>query len=635
MDGAEPADGTMSDRSYERRAQPRSHLHRESVAVEHPPGGARPPLRVGVVLDSTEPPRWVHWLLDDLAHAPFAALAAFIVAAPPPSGADARGGLLYPLYARLDRRLFPLHPDPLQSLSLDGREGEGVPLTHATSATRMSLAQEESAAIRDQRLDVLLCLGAALSPQAAAGLARLGALYLRMGGGELPAGVREVLDGVPATRSAVYALRNDGGPPRLAVEAYRKTHKRSAYRTRAELYRKAPGLLLRALRDLHDSGVDGDDGLARDGELPARRDAADFTAGEVHLRLPTDAEMSRGLLKAGGRLLEHARHDAGTFDQWIIGLHLHAGTSHVAYDRLASLAWRTVIPPRDRFWADPFPVRVPGGHVVFVEEYLHERGRAHISAIEVSESGATSAPVPVLEREHHLSYPFILEWHGERFMIPESIGGRTVDAYRATSFPDSWTLEAQLLGDVRAVDATPIEVEGRWWMFAGVAPERHSHPSDWQEELHLFHASSPLGPWTPHRRNPVKTDVRGSRPAGALFWRNGELWRPAQDCSVRYGYAITLHRVLRLNASEFLEEPVARIDPDWTPGLRGTHTVNSSPGLVVLDGRLIRRKRGDRFDRPAASQPAPAMGAWSSIHADAPFGRASAAATAHQVPEVR
>jgi hypothetical protein len=140
-------------------------------------------------------------------------------------------------------------------------------------------------------------------------------------------------------------------------------------------------------------------------------------------------------------------------------------------------------------------------------------------------------------------------------------------------------------------------------MFAGMEAERHSHPSDMQEELHLFHASSPLGPWTPHRRNPVKTDVRGSRPAGSLFWWNGELWRPAQDCSVRYGYAITLHRVLRLNTSEFREEPVARIDPDWTAGLRGTHTLNSAPGLVVLDGRLVRRKAGDTFDRPVTADP--------------------------------
>ncbi len=630
----------MADRDDERQSRSRSPLHGEPAAADRRPSDACPPLRVGVVLDSTQPPRWVHRLLEELAHAPFAVLALFIVAAPAPSDETAterpRSGLLYSLYARLDRRLFPLHPDPLEPLPLAGGDGEVVPLMYAAGGSRTPLVPEESAAIRARELDVLLCLGGSVPPQATVGLARLGTLYLQMGEGELPTGVREVFDGVPATRSAVYVLPNEAGPPRLAAEAYRKTHKRSAYRTRAELCRKAPGLLLRALRDLHDTG--GETFVAvlgrSDGGV-ARREAAEVTLGGPQPRCPTDAEMTRGLLRVGGRLLEHARHEAGTVDQWIVGLHLHpAGTPHVAYDRLASLAWRTVIPPRDRFWADPFPVRVPGGHVVFVEEYLYERGRAHISVMEVSESGAASTPVPVLEREYHLSYPFILEWRGERFMIPESSGGRTVDAYRATSFPDAWTHEAELLGDVRAVDATPIEVEGRWWMFAGVAPERHSHPSDWQEELHLFHAPSPFGPWTPHRRNPVKSDVRGARPAGSLFWWNGELWRPAQDCSVRYGYAITLHRVLRLNASEFREEPVVRIDPSWTAGLRGTHTLNAVPGLVVLDGRLVRRKAGDAFDRPAAAAPL-ALGTRPSGHADVRFDRAGAAAAAAAADRVR
>jgi hypothetical protein len=111
--------------------------------------------------------------------------------------------------------------------------------------------------------------------------------------------------------------------------------------------------------------------------------------------------------------------------------------------------------------------------------------------------------------------------------------------------------------------------------------------------------------------------------------------RPAQDCSVRYGYAITLHRILRLNASEYREEPVARIDPCWTAGLRGTHTLNAVPGLVVLDGRLVRRKGRDVFDHPAASPPSLASSTRSSRHADAPFDRASAAGAAHRVPEVR
>jgi hypothetical protein len=143
-----------------------------------------------------------------------------------------------------------------------------------------------------------------------------------------------------------------------------------------------------------------------------------------------------------------------------------------------------------------------------------------------------------------------------------------------------------LLDKIRAVDATLAEVDGRWWMFANIGQERASRWSDWNEELHVFHAPSPLGPWTPHRRNPVKSDVRSARPAGRLFRLGRDLYRPAQNCAVRYGHSITINQVVRLTPSEFREVPVSAILPHWAAHLVGTHTINSVRGLTVIDGRL-------------------------------------------------
>jgi hypothetical protein len=143
-----------------------------------------------------------------------------------------------------------------------------------------------------------------------------------------------------------------------------------------------------------------------------------------------------------------------------------------------------------------------------------------------------------------------------------------------------------LLDGLYAVDATLAEVDGRWWMFANVGVEGALN----YDELCIFHAPSPLGPWTPHRRNPVKSDARSARPAGRLFHWNGDLYRPAQDCSGAYGSAIVINRVLRLTASEFREEPVSRIEAKWAPNLHGVHTVNTAAGISVIDV-LVRRRR--------------------------------------------
>jgi hypothetical protein len=108
--------------------------------------------------------------------------------------------------------------------------------------------------------------------------------------------------------------------------------------------------------------------------------------------------------------------------------------------------------------------------------------------------------------------------------------------------------------------------------------------------LHIYYSATPLGPWKPHQRNPVKSDVRNSRPAGRLFYWNGELYRPAQDSSQRYGYAMTINRVVRLTPDDFVEEEVSKVLPHWRKDLRGTHTLNICEDLTVIDCLMHRRR---------------------------------------------
>jgi len=162
-------------------------------------------------------------------------------------------------------------------------------------------------------------------------------------------------------------------------------------------------------------------------------------------------------------------------------------------------------------------------------------------------------------------------------MLPESSdSGRSV-LWRCTRFPDVWTQEAVAL-EAALHDASVVEVEGRWWLFACQAPQG-ALPYD---ELHLYHAASPLGPWTPHRCNPVKSDARDSRPAGAPFLRGARLFRPAQDCT-RYGSRTRVMEVSSLSLDAFAEREVACLKPDWLRGGLGQHTLNSDAGLVVVD----------------------------------------------------
>ena len=121
-----------------------------------------------------------------------------------------------------------------------------------------------------------------------------------------------------------------------------------------------------------------------------------------------------------------------------------------------------------RFYADPFPVVWRGRTFLFVEDYEHAKAKGVISVVEFGPDGPMGQPQQALERPVHLSYPNVFERDGEMWMIPESGGAGTIDLYRALDFPFRWRLERTLVSGVCANDATLIEHDGRWWMFATV-----------------------------------------------------------------------------------------------------------------------------------------------------------------------
>ena len=360
-----------------------------------------------------------------------------------------------------------------------------------------------------------------------------------------------------------------GAPPRVVSESWSRTYPFSLARTRERFLEKTGELACRALREVQRSGA---------AFLERGRPAGAATAPAL-----AGAGLARELGALGGRVLRRALTRALHIEQWFLAFRFD-GAARVAPDLGG---FTRLVPPADRDWADPFPLERGGRHYVFFEELPYKARKGHISMIELHPDGVWSAPVRVLERDYHLSYPFLLEHAGALYMIPETAQNRTVEVYRCVEFPLRWRLEATLLDGVRCVDATFHRAGGRWWMFANMAAGERGAFDD---ELHLFHAERLFGDWQPHARNPVKSDARCARPAGKLYRRDGALYRPAQVCVPRYGAGLALHRVRRLTPQEYVEEEAQRIVPQATDGLLGLHTVNRTGGLTVIDAFARRRR---------------------------------------------
>ena len=106
----------------------------------------------------------------------------------------------------------------------------------------------------------------------------------------------------------------------------------------------------------------------------------------------------------------------------------------------------------------------------------------------------------------------------------------------------------------------------------------------WCFSTQLFQAATPLGPWRPHARNPIQTDLRHCRPAGRLFRRQGKLLRPAQDGSSRYGGALWLMEVTTLTPETYREQPLLRLGPEWLAGNLCLHHRDATERFEVIDG---------------------------------------------------
>jgi hypothetical protein len=275
------------------------------------------------------------------------------------------------------------------------------------------------------------------------------------------------------------------------------------------------------------------------------------------------------------RILRHEFTKRLFREQWAIVLQRRTDSSKVNFEHNL----RIIRSSKDRFYADPFLIERNGNNYLFFEDYKFSSRKGVISCCEVDAEGNCSKPRPVLERNYHLSYPFLFTWQGELYMIPETRGNRTIEMYRAKDFPNTWVLEAVLMSDVAATDSTLLEYHDKWWLFTAGMLE-HASP---HETLWLFFAESPMGPWTAHPKNPIVSDPSCARPAGCLFFDNGELIRPSQDCTRGYGYATNLHRVSVLSETDYQESLLMSISPEQIPGSSGIHTFNQNVEFRVID----------------------------------------------------
>lgn len=282
-----------------------------------------------------------------------------------------------------------------------------------------------------------------------------------------------------------------------------------------------------------------------------------------------------------GRKLDKQQ-EQGFVQQWFL---LAGEANGAAYPQPQQL--NPIYPPNDRFWADPFLWSKDGRYFIFFEDFPFATWRGLISVLEIDEQGQQiSEAQPVIDEPYHLSYPFLFEYDGQLYMIPEKTQVKRIDLYRCVEFPNRWEFVHTLMDGIKAADSTLIEHEGRWWLLCAAKMGR----TRINESLFAFYADSPLSTqWTPHLANPLVRDLSQGRPAGRIVLsKQGQLLRPSQNCVKRYGYGININRIVSLTSNHYQEEKVWQVEAsDINSQWRAIHHLDYHKHLMVMDAQRL------------------------------------------------
>jgi hypothetical protein len=242
-------------------------------------------------------------------------------------------------------------------------------------------------------------------------------------------------------------------------------------------------------------------------------------------------------------------------------------------------------------YADPFLINRNNELYLFYE-IVNKGGRGEIAAYRSRDLKEFENVGVVLRSSFHLSFPFVFEYNSAVYMVPESHQAGEVALYHFEDFPFGLTKLRTLL-DGKYVDSHLIHNEDRWFLFTTFN----------EEELHVYVAEDLFsGKFLPHKGNPITRDLKRSRSAGSVFRENGQLYRVAQDCSIRYGGNTSLHKIIELSPVAYKECMVAEQlfigRASWN--LLGAHHFSTcefnGSTIVAIDG-----KQADYFANRFAS----------------------------------
>lgn len=546
-------------------------------------------LKIGLMIDSTDVPYWVYLMIEKINQSNYAKIELLIVNGSKISKNSTltkiknnRNYFLYKIYTKLENKIYKPELDVFTTYDLKDKLSKVKEITVIPKQTKYSdwIKPEDVKEILENDLDVIVRLGFRILRGDILKAAKCGVWSFHHGDNDVnrggPAGFWEVFQNHPVTGSILQIINEELDEGKVLAKSYSTTDPMLVKRNCNNYYNKTLSFLPRKLKELHELGKD--EFLEK---VENENENIKFYSNRLYVK-PTNNEFFKMGCSNFGKFLKRNLENSYSFEQW--------GLLFDIKKEISKSMWRykKILPPKDRFWADPHIVTIDENYFIFIEEYIYNQSKGHIAVIKMDKDGNHDYLGKVLEKDYHLSYPFVFEFENNFYMIPETESNNNIELYKCVDFPKKWEYHGEIMSNVSAVDTTIFNHDNKWWMFSGIKENMGSSNSD---ELFLFHSDNPLtDKWEPHSKNPIISDVRQARPAGKIFSFKDKLYRPSQNSSKFYGYGISINQINNISKNEYEETSITSILPDWDKNITRVHTFAYDSGLSMIDAKIKRRR---------------------------------------------
>lgn len=263
-------------------------------------------------------------------------------------------------------------------------------------------------------------------------------------------------------------------------------------------------------------------------------------------------------------------------NDWEIGFTPNSIEQFINLNIVPKINWLKM--PRDVFWADPFGIRVKNKYYIFYEEFRKKENYGVINCIEMDSEFNVIKNGTVIDEKTHFSFPQIISYCGEKYMLPETCNKQKLSLYICISFPWKWKEEIVLINEP-CVDSILYQKNNFWYLF-------YSKASDINKGF-LRINSCLKSKWEDCPEYLINNNSKNSRNGGQIIELDSESFRISQDCSNIYGEKIGIHKIIEISPEKYSEIPIKEISLNKS-FVTCCHTLNECGDLTLIDRRRER-----------------------------------------------